>query len=137
MLFVAVIAAANVGCGLVFSTDCFDGTCSPAKDASFGDVLADARADAAVDDAKLDTNPIDAADTAPPSCGTENACTRYKIGANYCGGDASGVPNMGTPGCVYYCPDSGVACSRWCPQGCDVVNSGVDHCHGDLPWQCP
>jgi hypothetical protein len=136
-LFAACFCVASAGCGLVFSTDCFDGTCSPSKDASPADATTDASldlnqpdiADASVPDT------ADAADTAPPSCGSENACVSFKPGANYCGNQGA-YTGHGVTGCVYYCSTNNVPCSKWCPQGCDAVNPGTDHCHNEPTPSC-
>ena len=100
-------------------------------------------------DATSDTSPDVVEDSAPKDSGVDtfncanydNACTRYKAGANYCGGDAArevdgtAILNSGATGCVYYCFEGGIPCSKFCAGGCIVAN--VDHCDGEAPWSCP
>lgn len=131
------------GCGLVFSTDCFDGTCSPSKDASPSvdvslpiDAGKDVLPDVDVADA---FDAADAADTAPPPCEFVALCNAtYSKTANFCGGQNSWP---GSLGCIYYCIDDGTPagrpCIKRCAQGCDPVNQGVDHCHNEANYACP
>ncbi len=113
-----------LGCSVTFPLECFEGQCT--------DATVNVASDVAPGDAGVDTF----------SCANyDNACSRYTVGANYCGGDAAhdpdGTPikNSGFPGCVYYCFEGGVPCSKFCAGGCVV--SKVDHCDGEAPWTCP